>query len=196
MSIVGLGSERVDRNAGRPHNIVRICPLADDIFAWAGYREDWRTETGTQTFSFVNAGFTVHVGRAGEVVKPQLLRSEWVGPRDGGFTNLAGHPHWQWDALESVRARDTQSAPRFSAERNTTAREFGAATREVLEQDPLLSLTVERMHFASAALWWRTPTPPVAHGAETVEDIDRWALGCLSYLRQELGRCVFVRSKN
>jgi hypothetical protein len=48
---------------------------------------------------------------------------------------------------------------------------------------------MERMHLASAALWWRSGTVPVAHSPETVPELDRWILGCLGYLRQEVERC-------
>jgi hypothetical protein len=56
----------------------------------------------------------------------------------------------------------------------------------------LLGLTVERMHLASAALWWRQPSIPISNLPETIADLDRWILGCLGYMRQEAGRCAVV----
>ena len=193
MSLGGRASETIARNRGKAHRVVPLCPVTNDVFAWSGYRELWQKQGAEQSFRFVEGGFTLHIGRQGELAKPQILRSEWVGRRNGAFGNQAGHPHWQLDVLESARARSPEPPARFddpTAQRAVI--EFGGEPAMVAGDDLLFGLTIERMHLASAALWWRQPSMPVAHPAETVADLDRWVLGCVAYLRQEVGRCAIV----
>lgn len=193
MMLGGRASETIARNRGSPHRVVPLCPVTDEVFAWAGYREAWQKQGAEQSFRFVEGGFTLHIGRRGELAKPQILRSEWISPRNGAFVNRAGHPHWQLDVLESARTRSSGPPARFddrTAPRAAT--EFDGESPPVTSEDLLFGLTIERMHLASAALWWRQPSIPVAHPPETVAELDRWILGCVAYLRQEVGRCAII----
>lgn len=193
MTLQGRVSERIARNRGKTHSVVPLCLLAEGVFAWTGYRECWQKQGTEQKFRFVEGGFTLHIGRPGEVSKPQILRSEWAGRRSEGFVNQAGHPHWQLDVLESARAVVPESPARFNDPAVPRAPvEFGSEPAPVGGENLLLGLTVERMHLASAALWWRQPSVPIAHLPETVADLDRWILGCVAYLRQEAGRCAII----
>ena len=194
MTLNGRASEVIERNRGLSHPVVPIALLRDDIWIWTGYREAWLKQGAELNFRFVDAGFTLHVGRRGEVNKPQLLRSEWVGRRSRAFVERAGHPHWQLDALESARKNS----------RGSTVARFGEtpAPAEVAEFDSsaaagsaddirnlLIGFTIEDMHLASAALWWRPSGAEVVHLPQTVGELDRWILGCVTYLRQEAARC-------
>ncbi|RWK76105.1 MAG: hypothetical protein EOR51_29960 [Mesorhizobium sp.] len=191
LSLGGRASEVIARNKGKPHRVIPLCGIANDVLAWIGYRERWERESGEQSFRFIEGGLTLHVGREGALEKPQILRSEWIGRRSGMFGNYAGHPHWQLDVLESARQAVVEP-PRFAEANPATPVEFGSAVEEPFGESLLFGLTVERMHLASAALWWRKPSLPVAHPPESVADIDRWVLGCVNYLRQEVRRCAFV----
>ncbi len=193
MMLGGRASETIARNRGNPHRVVPLCAVTDEVLAWAGYRESWQKQGAEQSFRFVEGGFTLHIGRQGELAKPQILRSEWISPRNGAFVNRAGHPHWQLDVLESVRTRSPEP-PAWFDDRTIprAAIEFEGEPLPVISEDLLLGLTIERMHLASAALWWRQPNPPVAHPPETVAELDRWILGCVAYLRQEVGRCTII----
>jgi hypothetical protein len=64
--------------------------------------------------------------------------------------------------------------------------------RQAAPADILLGLTIERMHLASAAPWWRWPIIPIATAPADVAELDRWILGCISYLRQEVQRCKII----
>lgn len=193
MMLGGRGSETIARNRGKPHRVVPLCTLTDDVFAWAGYRESWQKQGAEQSFRFVEGGFTLHIGRQGELAKPQILRSEWISPRNGAFVNQAGHPHWQLDVLESARTRSFEPSARFDdTSMPRVAIEFEREPPPKTGEDLLFGLTMERMHLASAALWWRQPSVPVAHPPESVAELDRWILGCVAYLRQEVGRCAIV----
>lgn len=193
MTLNGRASEMIDRNRGRPHPVVPISRIRDDVWIWTGYRETWQKQGSEQNVRFVDAGFTLHVGRLGEVHKPQILRSEWVGRRSNAFVDLAGHPHWQLDVLESARRTMRAPAPaRFEEAAVAEIREFGegAARGPGEKADELLfALTMEDMHLASAASWWLPVNVSVAHLPTKVDELDRWILGCIAYLRQEAGRC-------
>lgn len=196
MAIAGRDSELVARNRGRQHRVVRLCSIVDDVFAWTGYFERWRKVGKEQRFRFVTSGFTVHIGRQGDVVKPQLLRSEWVGRRSSAFVDQAGHPHWQLDALESARGEENYAPVRFAEPpAELIVQEFGAPQAAQVADNLLMGLTIERMHLASAALWWREAGMQLAHTPETVAELDRWILGCAAYLRQEISRCAIVGIK-
>jgi len=73
-----------------------------------------------------------------------------------------------------------------------TVIEFDGHTAPLEGADLLRALTVEKMHLASAACWWRPPEVPVAHLPETVADLNRWIIGCVTYLRQEASRCCIL----
>jgi hypothetical protein len=74
-----------------------------------------------------------------------------------------------------------------------TSLEF-SSTDPIEPPNMLLGLTVENMHLASAARWWRTSDSQVAHAPQTVVDLDHWIIGCVSYLRREAGRCKVIAS--
>ena len=190
LSLGGRASELITRNRGK-HRVIALCDITSDVHAWIGYREFWQRKGTERNFRFVEGGFTLHVGRVGELKKPQILRSEWIGRRSDMFGNDAGHPHWQLDVLESARKAVVE--PAKFAEDHTVPVEFGLVGEEGSFGESLLfGLTVERMHLASAALWWRKPSVPIAYPPENVADVDRWILGCTTYLRQEVRRCTVV----
>lgn len=182
----GRASEMVARNRGGRHKVVPLCTISGDVLAWAGYREKWGRHGNEQNFRFIEGGFTLHVGRVGEIEKPQVMRSEWVGRRSRSFAEHAGHPHWQMDVLESTRMR-AQDEPVTFAEAPPSPAEFKAA--DPAPVDLLRRLTLERVHLASAASWWQEAPQVIAHAPASVADLDRWVLGCIFYLRQEIGRC-------
>ncbi len=195
MTLGGRASEMITRNRGRSHRVVPLTALSDDVFIWTGYREAWQKQGSEQNLRFVEGGFTLHLGRQGEVTKPQILRSEWVGRRSRAFVDMAGHPHWQLDVLESARSTVPNVPARFGdLDAPRPVVDFNSAAISADGPDFLLGLTVENMHLASAALWWRPPGANVAHLPETVAELDRWILGCVAYLRQEAARCRVVPS--
>lgn len=196
MTLSGRASEMITRNRGRSHRVVPLVALSEDVFIWTGYREAWQKQGSEQNFRFVEAGFTLHLGRQGEVTKPQILRSEWVGRRSRAFIDMAGHPHWQLDVLESARSIVPTVPTRFGdPAAPQPVIEFDSAATSVDGSNLLMGLTVENMHLASAALWWRLPGADVAHLPETVAELDRWILGCVTYLHQEAARCKIVASQ-
>lgn len=192
MTLGGRVSEVIERNRGRCHHVIPIAQVTEDIHIWAGYRECWQKLSTEHNFRFVEGGFTLHLGRPGELTKPQILRSEWVGRRSRAFIEHAGHPHWQLDVLESFRANVAAAPARFDDPVPRVAVEFNAEPPPLEGADLLMGLTMENMHLASAAHWWRLHGATVAHQPDSVDELDRWVLGCVTYLRQEAGRCKIV----
>jgi hypothetical protein len=192
---VGGECERINRNRGGQSNVAPFVVVDGDLLAWIGYYEAWRSVPGTLPFAFRELSLTVHIGHRGDPVKPQVFRSEWAGLSDWGGGEIgfqamgAGHPHWQMDALESLAAfaEPVKFVP--DADDEIATFEGSAPPPEELLQ----SVTVERMHFASAADWWvptsKGGTPRHMNAPRGVDDLTSWAVNCVEYLRQELARC-------
>jgi hypothetical protein len=170
-------------------------PLPSGLFAWIGYQEIWDLEDGRSPFVFRQASITIHAGDAGDPVKPQLFRLEWPGLKNWDRTGIgfqasgAGHPHWQFDMVESLVSAQGQI---FDPEKSEVVEEFKRNPDADLEAR-ILSLSVERMHLASAAPWWLAESAEFgAHHLNapgSVDDLARWFAAALAYIKQELGRC-------
>ena len=200
VGLLGSSCERISRNRGGDTNVAPLCTLPNNLVAWLGIREVWELRTGQKPFVFRELGLTVHFGFAGEVVKPQILRLEWPGVRDWTGSGLgfqspgAGHPHWQIDILESL-ASGGESAT-FDGEIGEIVEDFGVEPQSPRLDDLLRSMTIENMHFASAAPWWlASAADQPAHHMNAPDDLQaltRWLFAGVQYIRQELARC-FVR---
>ena len=192
---VGGDCERIDRNRGGQSSVAPVIALDGELFAWIGYYEAWRSVRGTLPFAFRDLSLTVHIGRQGDPVKPQIFRSEWAGVSDWGGGEIgfqaagAGHPHWQIDALESLAA--FAEPAQFEPDPAEDIAIFGGDAPA--PEELLRSVTIERMHFASAADWWvpiaKGGTPRHMNAPRELDDLTLWAVNCVEYLRQELGRC-------
>lgn len=195
----GTGVERIDRNRGTA-SVAQLLPLPGDLFAWLGYQEIWDLQGG-RNFAFRQAGLTVHVGEVGDPLKPQLFRLEWPGLRDwdrcgvGFQSHGAGHPHWQIDLLESLH--DQRDISSFEPEVAEKVENFDVEVATRTLSDRICSLTLEKMHLASAAPWWTSrPAEFGLHhlnAPESKEDLLRWLTASLSYIKQELSRCTLRR---
>ena len=190
---ISLGSrsgEFIQRNAGQRHRVIQLCSLSREIFAWVGFRERWQRAERGRSLCFLDAGFTIHIGRQGDLIKPQILRSEWVGSRARHFHEHIGHPHWQVDIMDTARRRWSEEAPTFPASHRPSVRTtFDNGHEPQLVDQLLLTVLLEKMHLASAAPWWKKGKVTVANAPSNLVELDRWIVGCISYLRQEVERC-------
>jgi len=194
------GAERTSRNRGADVFVVPLMDLGSGLLAWLGYREEWSLEAvgKSKLFSFQSSSATIHFGFEGIEPKPQMFRAEWAGlVKDGkgwGFqAGDAGHPHWQFDGLESIATTEDAEAVAelIRADRPEPAlREFGVATIDMPEVKAVASSRATgSIHFASAAAWWRShPSDAHAHHPENVQQIQRWLSRTLSYISVELRR--------
>lgn len=186
----GRGSEVIERNAGPDHSVVKLCGLGEDVYAWAGFREEWVRTGRERKFRFKSAGFTFHAGREGEIRKPQILRSEWVSRRSSEFRTNVGHPHWQIDVLETFRLRIPEESSPFTNGADLGSQQkvgFGDSTEK--NSEVFRNMRLERMHLASVAPWWMSGNAQIAYSPSNVDELDRWIVGCISYTRRELMRC-------
>lgn len=205
VGFVGAACEPADRVRGRTTQVLQLRHLGAHLWAWIGYQEEWDSDGGrvkrNPTFTFRSAGLTVHLGLKGNRQKPQVFRAEWAGwttwPGSIGFqAGNAGHPHWQFDALDSLGmeadAEDAQAL--LDLLRLEGA---GIPPREFVpygvEEEDIRSLVrqrpLSRIHFPSGAQWWRAaPLDAHAHAPSNVEELRRWVVAVISYVGPELDR--------
>jgi hypothetical protein len=168
--------------------------------SWLGFHEVWE-EKSSNTFAFHHVSLTVYLGYKGYSPKPQIFRSEWPGIRNWSSVEIgfqspgAGHPHWQFDAIQTISDADSAQKVRSLAklrEEETVVEDFNSAEGIDAISD-LKQLALDRIHFASAAPWW-LPNVDKPYGLHMNAPRDsgaltRWTVQCVAYLRQELARC-------
>ena len=203
--LFGDGCELVARNRGKDVFVAPILLLDSGLWAWVGYREEWssvRPAGGVRRFTFRSAGLTFHFGYRNIRHKPQMFRSEWAGWANWNGTDYgysagdAAHPHWQFDALESLKREDTsERAADFlsilrSEEQDTEPRDFSPQSMGSEEVGDLISAQeLSRIHFASAAAWWEAaPNDGHAHSPASLTEIRIWVDKTLRYVVRELAR--------
>ena len=206
--IAGLGGEGCEftsRNRGSGVWLAPLLHIQNGLWAWLGFREEWEAENpagSTRRFSFRSAGLTIHFGFRNTLPKPQIFRAEWAGwSRWNGYSyghqaGNAAHPHWQFDAVESLQRDDVgDKAAIFlsvlkSESKETSAREF---TPHSINDDEISDVVgaqkISRIHFASAAVWWKgQPNGTHVHVPSSPQDIQLWVKEMLKYVCQELAR--------
>lgn len=204
--IYGPGCEFISRNRGRLVPVAPLLYLRQGLWVWLGYHEEWEEwdedELGhdASQYSFRSVGLSIHFGVRNNSFKPQMFRAEWAGcakwtGNEYGFqANTAAHPHWQFDALESLpddelSKRAEELLSRLSADAEPEVRDFSPRLSEVDVRDFVTSQKLSRVHFASAAAWWKAPPHNEhVHAPSNVVDIQNWVRHSLDYIKLELGR--------
>ncbi|MDE0042564.1 MAG: hypothetical protein OXT74_11055 [Candidatus Poribacteria bacterium] len=198
--LYGSGCEFILRNRGLHVPVAPILPLRQGLWAWLGYREEWDEERRNRRYSFRSVGLSIHFGLKNDVFKPQMFRAEWAGwarwsGLDYSFQAAdAAHPHWQFDALDSLpddklSQRAAQLLNRLQAEVEPKIREFYPQLSSVDVRDLVTVQKLSRIHFASAAAWWKSPPHDEhVHGPADLVDIENWVRHSLDYIKVELDR--------
>ena len=199
----GYGCEFITRNRGRRVPVAPVLPLGQGLWVWLGYREEWDEEPrnrGIRRYSFRSVGLSIHFGLRNDAFKPQMFRAEWAGwARWGGHDYSfqaadSAHPHWQFDALDSLpddnlSQRAAQLLSRLKTEAEPEIREFNPQLSNVDVRDLVTAQKLSRIHFASAAAWWKPPPHDEhVHGPASLADIENWVRQCLDYIKLELDR--------
>ncbi len=199
----GTGCELIPRNRGLRVPVAPMLHLQQGLWAWLGYQEEWdeeRPNHNIRRFSFRSVGLTIHFGWKNDEFKPQMFRAEWAGWAkwrgvDYSFqTADAGHPHWQFDALDSLpdddlAARAEKLRSRLEAEPDPEVHEFSPQLPNAYFRDIVMAQKLIRFHFASAAAWWKSvPHDEHAHGPVDLADVENWVRRSLDYVRLELKR--------
>lgn len=199
----GAGCERAARTRGAAVPVAPWVDLRHGLISWLGYREEWSITSGglKPNFAFRASSITVHFGFRGTEPKPQMFRAEWAGPtfEDSKWVmqaGEAGHPHWQFDAMDSLVApatidRAREFADILRAESSSSAtKEFAAPAIGGADVTDLVSgRSLAPMHFASAAAWWFSDAQSKhAHIPKNEYQLRTWLQRTLNYLAQELER--------
>jgi hypothetical protein len=199
----GAGLEITNRNRGG--QVVRTAPLLhlrDGLWAFLGYQEEWSRmpDRRSKALFFRSSSIGIHFGYRNMDPKPQIFRAEWAGYdfRGGQYRfqgGLAGHPHWQFDALESLLSDEKVDKASELAE---LLREeaggrpppdfspHGLGLLDTDVHDVISSRKIAAMHFASAAMWWNEAQH--AHAPKNTINIRDWLKRSLAYIVQELDR--------
>ena len=201
--LYGSGCELIPRNRGRSVHVAPLTHLVQDLWVWLGYREEWdeeRPNRRIRRYSFRSVGLSIHFGLRNSVFKPQMFRAEWAGWArwDGSEYRFqaanAGHPHWQFDALDSIRDDDLslrakQLLRRLKADSEPEIREFSPQLSCGDVRDLVTAQNVSRIHFTSAAAWWKSPPyGEHVHAPAKVADIENWVRHSVEYIKHELER--------
>ena len=197
----GSGCEHISRNRGRGVFVAPLLYLRQGLWVWLGYHEGWAVDRRHHRYSFRSSGLSIHFGLRSNGFKPQIFRAEWAGwaKWDGGSDYSyqaanAGHPHWHFDALDSLHddilaQRAAQLLSRLKDEAEPETRRFSPALSEVDVRDVVTAQKVSRIHFASAAAWWKSsPHGEHAHGPADLADIECWIRHSVEYIKSELTR--------
>ncbi|MXY52917.1 MAG: hypothetical protein F4Y86_10400 [Gammaproteobacteria bacterium] len=132
--------------------------------------------------------------------KPQFFRAEWQAPApgtDAGPDTVTGpgHPHWQVDAVESFSEYDEQAQELLRLLKDEgqgiVARDFRPTDLLSQEREEVMAIrnNLSRVHFASAAAWWRpAPHNIHAHIPASMREIETWLQSTLDYTVAELAR--------
>ena len=197
---VGSLCEYIERDRGPKTWVVPLLSLRGAFKAWLGYNEVWQSRS-PKRYAFRHVALTVFLGNEGEAAKAQIFRAEWPGIGAWTASGIsyqspgAGQPHWQFDVLKTLRDKEIAERDRSLA-RLTEAeapKEFDPSSLEKRLLEKVRHATLERMHFASAAPWWQKQLdqnqPSHMNVPSGSDEVTRWTLGCVSYIRQELRRC-------
>lgn len=201
--LVGNSFEIADRKRGRAAFVAPLCRIRKGLMGWLGFREEWVRGTsgaargGRMTFRL--SAMTIHVGPPNSREKTQMFRAEWQGAGagmagSGDATRRPGHPHWQVDVLESFGDYENEAQKLLlllREEGETIARDFQPANLFPEEDGEMMAVrnSFSRLHFASAAAWWRpAPDNGHVHVPASLSEIESWLRATLDYTVAELSR--------
>ena len=184
-SFIGDAVRRANRLRGNPMPVVPFRKFQDNWEAWIGYREVW---VASPRPVFCSSDITVFFTVSETEVFQQIIRAEWVGLAKLGSEWLfnprdAGHPHWQIDAVETIKL-DADLAAARALLTEAEPREFGATETKELRDPPWYGL--DRIHFASAMRPWTDKK--IAHGPTELAGIRSWVKETCTLLDIEFGR--------
>lgn len=208
VGLVGNGCEVTTRNRGGDAYVAPLFEFGGGIWAWLGFYQEWAREGSSKgknrRYSYRSTTLTVHLGFRNIRHKPQIFRAEWAGwAKWNGNTYTAqagnaGHPHWQFDVIESLRKQETEESVHIylsvlkEEADGAEARTFSPQAIQSGEIDELVwGKDFSRIHFASVAPWWKAaPDNRHAYFPGSVADVEAWVKGTIEYTLEELNRLL------
>ncbi len=203
--LVGQGCEVIARNRGPDVYVAPLFLLDAGIWAWLGLYQEWASERragGTTIFSYRSTSLSIHLGFRYLRHKPQIFRAEWSGWANRAGRNYgqqggnAAHPHWQFDAVESLRkegakeAAQTYAAVLRGEADSVGPRVFSPVGVTSADIDEIVGAKdFSRIHFASAAAWWKAAPGDVhAHSPSSESEVEAWVQKTIDYTIEEVER--------
>jgi len=195
--------QRAPRHRGGDVPVVAVPKLGrNHPQFWLNWFQAW-TVVARNKWQYQTTGFTLFVETQDTLL--QIFRAEWAGVRGVNDdepvfeASGAGHPHWQFDALEEWAALQAEERQRERVEQILSqalaTEEFGEGGSGELGPSTVEHTRWTRMHFASFADWvalgWdgnRLRTRGHARGPATCHELNNWSASTLKYILQELNR--------
>ena len=205
VGLVGKGCEIVSRKRGSDAYVAPLLCCGQGIWAWLGFYQEWASEPKSRRgrrYSYRSTGLTIHFGFRNLRHKPQIFCAEWAGwakwngqsynPQAGN----AGHPHWQFDGVGSLKQDDSEQRARtyldvLSGEAKAAEPQtFSPQGIKAPEINEIVgSKDFSRLHFASVAAWWKkVPEDMHAHFPSSESDVEAWVKKTIEYTVEELDR--------
>ena len=170
---------------------------------WHGW-ESMRLGRGAMKgYMFRHLSLTIHFGFQRDSVKPQVFRSEWESVQAANGSNVkfasgdVANPHWQFDLGLLIRSHlEEMKVSRGNEFPDDLVEDFENTITNGNVTELILSATLERLHFASAAPWWKAQEfeekSVYVNAPSDEQTLSRWMVGCIAYLKKELDLCVIV----
>jgi hypothetical protein len=180
----------------------------DDAILYFGYNEEWQAVQAREQIEFVSSNLRFLI--AGVEQTPDLrFRLEWAGARGNGDTitypgSGAAHPHWQFDVdvgwIETLsevaggvgEVTEIDLDPESEIEEIDLGNDGGivVAPRMVGRVSATLA-GFHHLHLPARTMWhdrlcvMPDVATPQQHTPEHEDQIDRWVISALRYLRSE-----------
>lgn len=192
----------------RPHGSVAELAFAtnDASILYFGYNEQWQPAGGRGQIEFASSNLRFVISGAQHM--PDLkFRLEWAGAKtEGGVIGYPGkgaaHPHWQFDVdagwLDtSPPLADAGEPIEINLEPEVEVEEVDLELGEMLAvapPRPRITATLSgfhHLHLPARTMWhdllcvMPDVATPQQHTPTSEEEIDRWVISALRYLRSE-----------
>lgn len=190
-----------------PQNVAAELAAAtnDESILYFGYNEEWQPARGRDQIEFVSSNLRFVI--AGVEEMPDLqFRLEWAGARTERGTVAypgrgAAHPHWQFDVDDGWKiANGTGPVSTEAIEIDLEPRieeielDLEGRTTPLAQVERGVSATLagfHHLHLPARTMWHELQcvmpdvASPQQHTPENEEQIDRWVISALRYLRSE-----------
>lgn len=178
----------------------------DESILYFGYNEQWQPARGRGRIEFASSNLRFVI--SGVEAMPDLrFRLEWAGAKtEGGIIGYpgqgAGHPHWQFDVDAgwlgpSPQAVDGGEPIEIDLEPAAMVDEIDLEEGDVITvatSKPRISATLagfHHLHLPARTMWhdllceMPNMAAPQQHTPTSEDEIDRWVISALRYLRSE-----------
>lgn len=191
-----------------PQGIVaELAPASnDEAILYFGYNEQWQPALGRDQIEFASSNLRFVISGVEDM--PDLrFRLEWAGAKtEGGVVGYPGqgaaHPHWQFDVDSgwlnpSQPVADAGEPIEIDLEPEAEAEEIDLEVSDMIAvatPKPRITATLagfHHLHLPARTMWHELlcvmpdVATPQQHTPTSEDEIDRWVISALRYLRAE-----------